>query len=105
MIIGGGGTSAPSNELFFNPPGCRVIVAVGEEDPATGKRPPVYVHEDAPWLAVRNAANAYGFASFTVDPGTPGGMTSINVVYYDVVGPGGQLAPFETFKLQRPRSA
>ena len=43
MVIGGGGTSVPSNQLFFNPPACRVITAVGEPDPATGKRPPVYV--------------------------------------------------------------
>src|SRR5262249_6239157 len=41
MVIGGGGTSAPSTQLFFNPPACRVITAVGEPDPKTGKRPPV----------------------------------------------------------------
>ena len=105
MVIGGGGTSVPSNELFFNPPACRVIVSVGSSpDPATGKRPPVYVQEDAPWSAVRNAAHAYGFAAFTVDPGSErGGFTTMKVVYYDVVGPGGQLAAFETFTLRRPR--
>jgi hypothetical protein len=104
MVIGGGGTSVPSNELFFNPPQCRVIVSVGPPDPATGKRPPVYVKEDAPWLAVRNAAHAYGFAAFTVDPGSErGGSTAMKVVYYDVVGPDGQLAAFETFTLRRPR--
>jgi hypothetical protein len=104
MVIGGGGTSVPSNELFFNPPQCRVIVSVGAPDPATGKRPPVYVRENAPWSAVRNAAHAYGFAAFTVDPGSqPGGFTTIKVVYYDVVGPDGQLAAFETFTLRRPR--
>ena len=104
MVIGGGGTSAPSNELFFNPPACRVIVSVGAVDPATGKRPPVYEKEDAPWSAVRNAAHAYGFAAFTVDPGSqPGGLTTMKVVYYDVVGPDGQLAAFENFTLQRPR--
>ena len=104
MVIGGGGTSAPSNELFFNPPACRVIVSVGTPDPKTGKRPPVYVREDAPWSAVRNAAHAYGFAGFSVDPGTqPGGLTTMKVVYYDVVGPDGELAPFESFTLQRPR--
>ncbi len=104
MVIGGGGTSVPSNELFFNPPACRVIVSVGAVDPATGKRTPVYVKEDAPWSAVRNAAHAYGFAAFTVDPGTQrGGLTTMKVVYYDVVGPDGQLAPFENFTLQRPR--
>ncbi|MBV9813661.1 MAG: metallophosphoesterase family protein [Acetobacteraceae bacterium] len=104
MVIGGGGTSVPSNELFFNPPACRVIVSVGAVDPATGKRPPVYVKEDAPWSAVRNAAHAYGFAAFTVDPGTErGGLTTMKVVYYDVVGTDGQLAAFESFTLQRPR--
>jgi Calcineurin-like phosphoesterase/Purple acid Phosphatase, N-terminal domain len=104
MVIGGGGTSVPSNELFFNPPACRVIVSVGAVDPATGKRAPVYVKEDAPWSAVRNAAHAYGFAAFTVDPGSEqGGLTTMKVVYYDVVGPGGQLAASETFLLRRPR--
>ena len=33
-----------------------------------------------------------------------GGITTIKVTYYDV-GPGGQLAPFETFTLRRPRRA
>jgi hypothetical protein len=104
MVIGGGGTSVPSNKLFFNPPACRVITAVGAPDPATGKRPPIYVKEDAPWSAVRNAAHAYGFASFTVDPGAErGGFTTIKVTYYDVVGRDGQLAAFESFTLRRPR--
>jgi hypothetical protein len=53
---------------------------------------------------VRNTAHAYGFAAFTVDPGPQrGGTTTIEVTYYDVMGPDGQLAPFETFKLHRPR--
>jgi 3',5'-cyclic AMP phosphodiesterase CpdA len=104
MVIGGGGTSAPSNQLFFNPPACRVITGVGERNPATGKRPPIYVKEDAPWSAVRNAAHSYGFAGFSVDPGAhPGDFTTIKVTYYDVVGRDGQLAPFESFTLRRPR--
>ena len=81
-----------------------MIVSVGAVDPATGKRRPVYVKEDAAWSAVRNAAHAYGFAAFTVDPGAEhGGDTTMKVVYYDVVGKDGQLAPFETFALRRPR--
>jgi hypothetical protein len=104
MVIGGGGTSAPSNQLFFSPPQCRVITSVGAPDPVTGKRPPVYVREDAPWSAVRNAAHSYGFAAFTVDPGSRrGGFTTMTVTYYDVLGTDGQLAPFETFTLRRPR--
>jgi hypothetical protein len=104
MVIGGGGTSVPSNQLFFDPPACRVITAVAAPDPATGKRSPIYVKEEAPWSAVRNAAHSYGFAAFDLDPGSrPGDFTSIKVTYYDVVGPDGRLAPFETFTLRRPR--
>jgi len=104
MLIGGGGTSVPSNQLFFDPPACRVITAVGPRDPTTGKRPPIYVREDAPWSAVRNPAHSYGFAAFTVDPGSrEDGLTRLTVTYYDVVGAEGQLSPFETFTLQRPR--
>jgi 3',5'-cyclic AMP phosphodiesterase CpdA len=104
MVIGGGGTSRPSNQLFLNPPRCRVITSVGERDPKTGKRPPVYVEEHAPWSAVRNAEHSYGFAAFSVDPGSNrGGLTKIKVTYYDVVGPDGRLAPFETFTLSRHR--
>jgi hypothetical protein len=105
MVIGGGGTSLPSNQLFFDPPACRVITAVGETpDPATGKRPPVYVREDAPWSAVRNAAHSYGFAAFHLDPGSQrGGFTTMKVTYYDVTGADGRLSPFETFTLRRPR--
>jgi 3',5'-cyclic AMP phosphodiesterase CpdA len=104
MVIGGGGTSVPSNQLFFNPPACRVITAVGAPDPKTGKRPPIYIKEEAPWCAVRNVAHSYGFAAFTVNPGArPGDVTTIDVTYYDVVGAGGQLAAFEHFTLRRPR--
>ncbi|HTZ77698.1 MAG TPA: metallophosphoesterase family protein [Stellaceae bacterium] len=104
MVIGGGGTSVPSNQLFYDPPACRVITAVGAPDPETGKRPPVYVKEEAPWSAVRNAAHSYGFAAFDVDPGTHrGDFTTMKVTYYDVVGADGKLAPFETFTLRRPR--
>jgi hypothetical protein len=60
--------------------------------------------EYAAWSAVRNAAHSYGFAAFDVDPGAhAGGDTTMKVTYYDVVGPDGQVAPFETFTLRRPR--
>jgi 3',5'-cyclic AMP phosphodiesterase CpdA len=104
MIIGGGGTSKPTNGLLFDPPQCRVITAVGAHDPKTGRRPPVYIHEPAAWSATRNADHAYGFAAFEVDPGPAhGGVTSIKVTYYDVTGPGGEITPFESFTLRRPR--
>ena len=104
MVIGGGGTSAPTNGRLFVPPQCRVITAVGPPDVVTGRRPAVYVRESAPWSAVRNTEHAYGFAAFTVDPGShPGDFTTIQVTYYDVVGTDGRLVPFETFTLRRPR--
>ncbi len=105
MILGGGGTSAPSNQLLFTPPECRVIVSVASQpDPSTGHRPPVYVHEPAAWSAVRDAANSYGFGSFEVDPGVKGGDTTLKVTYYNVTGLGGGLDEFESFTLKRPRS-
>jgi 3',5'-cyclic AMP phosphodiesterase CpdA len=103
LVIGGGGTSAPSNGLFFEPAQCRVITGVGPVA-SNGKRPPIYVNEPAPWSAFRDKANAYGFAAFTVDPGTrPGGQTSMHVTYYAVTGPFGALTPVDRFTLVRPR--
>ncbi|MDP8995691.1 MAG: metallophosphoesterase family protein, partial [Pseudomonadota bacterium] len=105
MVIGGGGTSVPSNKLFYDPPQCRVITGVDAFDPKINKRPPIYVLEDAPWSAVRNAANAYGFAGFKVDPGQhPGDFTTIEVTYYDIKGINGQLSAYEKFTLKRPRN-
>ncbi|MGH3767146.1 MAG: purple acid phosphatase family protein [Pseudonocardiaceae bacterium] len=104
LVIGSGGTSAPSNGLFFTPARCRVITGVGPADPASGKRPPIYLTEDAPWSAVRDPAHAYGFAAFDVDPGKPGGPTTVAVTYYAVSGPFGDLIPVDRFTLTRPRS-
>jgi 3',5'-cyclic AMP phosphodiesterase CpdA len=103
MVIGGGGTSAPSNKLFFTPARCRVITGVGPVDPNTGKRAPIYVGEDAPWSAVRDPDHAYGFAAFEVDPGQPGGATAMHVTYYAVAGAYGGLTPVDRFTLTRPR--
>ncbi len=102
MVLGGGGTSRPTNH-FFTPARCRVVTAVGPPPRGPGRRAPVYVMEDAPWSAARDTAHPYGFAAFTVDPGRPGGRTRMAVTYYDVVGDGGAIAPFERFTLTRPR--
>jgi len=105
MVIGGGGTSSPSNQLFFDPPAARVITGVGPYDPATKKKTPVYVGEAAPWSAVRDRQHAYGFATFDVDPGRPRGTTSITVTYAAVTGPYGESTPVDRFTLTRPRGA
>jgi len=57
------------------------------------------------WSAVRDVEHPYGFAAFTVDPGTRrGGRTSIHVTYYNVNKPTGELSVFERFSLHRRRS-
>lgn len=104
MVLGGGGTSSPTNSQFFKPAQAKVITGVGAVG-ANGKRTPVYVHEDAPWVGVRDLDHSYGFAAFTVDPGTqPGGTTSIHVTYYRVAQPDGSISPMESFVLHRRRS-
>ena len=103
MVIGGGGTSAPSNQLFFNPPACRVITAVGAPDPTTGKRPPVYVQEDAPWSAVRNAAHPTASPLSRVDPGPGPAATPRSRSPTTTWSAPTALEAFETFTLSRPR--
>src|SRR5262249_53194663 len=104
MGIGGGGKFLPSKQMFFYPPHWGVIHPLGETEPATPKRPPIPRKEEGASLAGRNPPPSYGFAAFTVDPGSQrGDFTTIKVTYYDVAGPDGRVAPFETFMLRRPR--
>lgn len=103
LVIGGGGTSIPSNKLLFPQPRCRVLMSVGGPDPATGKRIPRYVEEPAAWSAFRDPINPYGFVAFDVDPGQPGGTTSMAATYYAVHGPFGETTAVDQFTLIRPR--
>ena len=109
MIIGGGGTSAPSNQLLLDPAKCEVITQVGDQQLASSgnarpKRAPVKEVEDATWVGTRDKQHAWGFASFDVDPGQPGGMTRIVVRVWDTA-PSATGVPtiFDEFTLQRPR--
>lgn len=103
VVIGGGGTSKPSNGMFFDTPRCRVLTGVGGFDPAIGRKAPTYVLEEAPWSAFRDRDHPYGFAAFEVDPGTPGGTTSITATHYAVSGPFGALIEVDKFTLTKPR--
>ncbi|CAM4425155.1 Calcineurin-like phosphoesterase [Mycobacterium basiliense] len=102
LVIGGGGTSLPSNALFFPEPQCRVLMAVGAYDPALGYKKPIYVTEQAPWSAFRDRRNPYGFAAFDVDPGQPGGDTSIRATHYAVTGNYGAVSVVDEFTLTKP---
>jgi hypothetical protein len=111
MIIGGGGTSAPSNTLLTTPPVCQVLTSVGPGRAAPSYAQPEghllanYTQENAVWASVRDQDFAYGFAAFAVDPGTKrGGQTSIEVTYYRVTDFGGELEAYDTFTLVRPRN-
>jgi hypothetical protein len=103
VVIGGGGTSIPTNGAFFPDLRCQVITGVGKFDPALGHKTPRYVEESAPWSAFRDRDHPYGFVTFDVDPGLAGGNTSITATYYAVNGPFGELTPVDHFVLTRPR--
>jgi hypothetical protein len=103
VVIGGGGTSSPSNSLFFPEPRCRVVTGIGATTDPIGRKAPVYVVEEAPWSAFRDSQNPYGFVAFDVDPGSPGGNTSIKATHYAVNGPYGAISVVEQFTLTRPR--
>ncbi len=109
MIIGGGGTAAPSNQLLLDPARCEVITQISDQ-PETpsgsprAKRVPVKEAEDATWVGTRDKNHAWGFASFDVDPGQPGGMTRIFVRVWDTAPSAtGTPTMFDQFTLQRPR--
>jgi len=108
MIIGGGGTSAPSNQLLLDPAKCEVIMDVGGQPSSNGGSRPhrasMKEPEDAAWVGVRDKDHAYGFASFDVDPGVVGGMTRIHVRVWDTApSRSGNPVVFDQFTLQRPR--
>ncbi|KLO34830.1 hypothetical protein ABW17_25155 [Mycobacterium nebraskense] len=105
VVIGGGGTSAPTNGFIFPEPRCRVLTGVGPFDPGLGHKAPVYVMEDAPWSAFRDRDHPYGFAAFDVDPGQPGGNTSIKATHYALSGPFGAVTVVDQFTLTKPRAA
>ncbi|SOX53414.1 hypothetical protein MAAFP003_2088 [Mycobacterium ahvazicum] len=103
VVAGGGGTSAPTNGMLFPEPRCRVITGVGAFDASIGRKKPIYVVEDAPWSAFRDFENPYGFVAFDVDPGQPGGDTSIKATHYALRGQLGAVAVVEQFTLTKPR--
>lgn len=105
MVLGGGGVSGTTNQSFFKDGTAKVITAVAASAPAGQKRAATYVKEEAVWMGVRDIEHPYGFAAFTVDPGRhPGDTTRLNVTYYNVNKPHGELTVFEQFTLHRPRT-
>ena len=125
LILGGGGTSAPLDEYGVDTSdGLRQAkVFTKPNRPIPGSAAGTFTRaaadavEDATWSAMRDPATGYGVAVFDLDPGEPGGETSITVSYYHAVGadptnpntgvpgtPNPNYTKFETFTLVRPRS-
>jgi Calcineurin-like phosphoesterase/Purple acid Phosphatase, N-terminal domain len=110
IVLGGGGTS--SHDDVYGPPDTEY------GDPLTSQiytAPQVYKAaanetEVATWSAVRdpNATYPWGIGVFDVDPGTPGGNTSITMTYYHTpAATASNLNPspivYDTFTAVRPR--
>ncbi|WP_264764219.1 purple acid phosphatase family protein [Frankia tisae] len=103
LMVGTGGSSSPSADTLLDPPAGRIVVGVRDREPGRRHRPAVRELEDASWLAFRAPDHPYAFAGFEVDPGGPGGLTSIRVTAYDSSSP--DPVPFDQVTLVRPRTA
>ena len=103
LVIGGGGTSIPSNKMFFPEPRCQVLMSRrGSSTP-----PPVKTHSavhpgTGAVVGVSRPRQPCGFVAFDVDPGQPGGTTSMAATYYAVHGPFGETTAVDKFTLTRP---
>jgi len=115
FILGGGGTSAPLDAYGVNAanglPQAKVITKpnrpVPSGIPGVFDKPAADALEDAIWSARRDTETGYGVAVFDLDPGTPGGKTSITISYYHALGADKSATPrydlFETVVLAKSR--
>jgi hypothetical protein len=125
MVLGTGGPSAVSDQYDADPgngqPRAHVFTKpnhpIPAASPGTFTHPVADAHEDAPYSAKGDTTTGYGVTVFDVDPGDPGGYTSMTVSYYHALGAdilntvsGKQGSPnpdytlYDTFKLIRPRA-
>jgi Purple acid Phosphatase, N-terminal domain/Calcineurin-like phosphoesterase len=115
FILGGGGTSAPLDAYGVDPesglPQAKVITKPNRPVPGTVAgtftKPGADALEDAIWSARRDTETGYGIAVFDLDPGLPGGQTSITIRYYHAPGADRTPTPhyelFETIVLAKDR--
>jgi hypothetical protein len=115
LILGGGGTNAPLDAYGVNTlngrPQAKVITKANR--PMLGPNPGIFVKpgadalEDAIWSARRDTVTGYGIAVFDLDPGVPGGKTSITIRYFHAPGadrvPTSNYELFESLKLAKDR--
>jgi 3',5'-cyclic AMP phosphodiesterase CpdA len=105
MIIGGGGHPVPPTAGDHGTPADgALITGVGAGGPRSQHRS-VITAEPAPWLAYRDLATPFGFASFDVAPAEPGGTSSITVTYYGAAAGSRRYAPLDRFIMRKPVAA
>lgn len=116
LVLGGGGTSSPLDAYGVDSstglPQARVITKPNR--PIPGTAPGTFTKraadalEPAIWSARRDTDTGYGIGVFDLDPGTPGGKTSITIRYYHAAGadkvPTANYELFETIVLEKDRS-
>jgi hypothetical protein len=117
LILGGGGTSAPLDAYGVNArsgvPEAKVITkrnrATPGPTPGVFIKPPADALEDAIWSARRDTVSGYGIGVFDVDPGMPGGKTTITMRYYHAAGADRTPTPtyelFDTIVITKDRRA
>jgi len=103
VTIGGGGNPVLTPFVSTGEPDGFVIHGVGPGNPISG-RPAMRATEVAAWSAYRGTTAPYGFAAFDVDPGVPGGTTTITVTHYGARQGSPDYRPLDQFVLHRPRS-
>jgi 3',5'-cyclic AMP phosphodiesterase CpdA len=115
LILGCGGTSSPTDVYGANVrtavPQAKVITRANRPTPSGS--PGVFMKlnadavEDAIWSARRDTLTGYGLAVFDLDPGRPGGRTSITMRYYHAVAvdrsPSSNYELFDTMVLAKQR--
>jgi hypothetical protein len=115
LILGGGGTSAPLDAYGVDTSNglTQAKVITKPNRPIPGATPGTFTKleadalEDAIWSARRDTDTGYGIGVFDLDPGKPGGRTSITVRYYHAVGadrePTTNYELFDTILLEKDR--
>jgi len=122
LVLGCGGTGAPLDKYDTADGRRRAKVFTRRNRPVPSDTAGGYTRnaadatEDAIWSARRDTETGYGIAVFDVDPGRPGGETSITVTHYHALGadpvnpntgaigtPNPDYTEFESFTLVRPR--
>jgi len=105
MILGGGGHSTATPPSSFDDDSHGVVI-YDVAPPANGVRQSLKVtQEPSHWSAHRDLTNEYGFGVFDLDPGQPGGTTTITFTYYGTTLGSATYRPLDTITLTRPRAA